>query len=73
MWYDHPCVLLLLSLGPLVGDVTSAVSAPRTRLWAPTYYIAAEVQRRADLASWVVLTNGERKCVWILGPALIGC
>ena len=41
MRYDRLCVLLLLSLCVLVGGVTSMVSAPRTRLWAPTYYIAA--------------------------------
>lgn len=36
-------VLLLTSLCLLVGGVTSTVSAPQRRLWAPTYYIAARV------------------------------
>lgn len=40
MRYDRFCVLLLLSLGLLVG-VTSTVSA-QIRLSAPTYYIAAK-------------------------------
>jgi hypothetical protein len=41
MRYDRLCVLLLLSLWMPAGGVISTVSAPRTRLWAPTYYIAA--------------------------------
>jgi hypothetical protein len=42
MRYDRFCVLLVLSLCLIVGGgVTSTVSAPQTRLWAPTYYIAA--------------------------------
>jgi hypothetical protein len=41
MGYDRVGVLLLLSLCLLVGGVTSTISAPRTHLWAPTYYIAA--------------------------------
>jgi len=41
MRYDRFCVLLLLGLCPLAGGVTSTVSAPRTRLSAPTFYIAA--------------------------------
>ena len=40
MRYYRFCVLLLLGLCPL-GGVTSTVSAQRTRLSAPTYYIAA--------------------------------
>lgn len=41
MRYARLCALLLLSLSLLVGGVTSTISAPRTHLWAPTYYIAA--------------------------------
>jgi hypothetical protein len=43
MRYNRFCVLRLLILCLFVaGGVTSTVSAPRTRLWAPTYYIAAK-------------------------------
>ena len=42
MVHHRSCVISLLVLGLVFGVVTSAVSAPRTRLSAPTYYIAAK-------------------------------
>jgi hypothetical protein len=42
MRYSSFCVLLLVSFCLLVGGVARTVPAPQTRLWAPTYYIAAK-------------------------------
>lgn len=50
MRYNRFCMLLLVSLFLFVSGITSVGSAPQTRLWAPTYYIAArgEYDGRAD-------------------------
>jgi hypothetical protein len=42
MRYFSFCGLLLASLGLVIGGVAITVPAPQTRLWAPTYYIAAK-------------------------------
>jgi len=42
MRYRGACLLLLLVVGLVMGSVANTASAPQTRLWAPTYYIAAK-------------------------------